>query len=694
MDANYKMGYPEVPLSITNKTVDKQFATDASNPFTLLEFIKIVSSYTNSTDITDYYNHYVLKWNSVKTSTQVDTNKQIVDAYTSFIKEISLNYTAAEEQQYLKNIDFTNPNDLDVALSFIGRKIKDIALYYSKHREDIKLEAVRKKLKGSNKGATSSIKEIIVNFFTNKLSKDQSREIIENLEVTIGERYNTSSFFNKTPNDNNYNDKDRDYNLDIFLRSNSDLVAEAFTQSTEAFKQVNEAEAIFDNKRELTKKYMGADFFYLSASPIISNIPVIDVNTEYNIAYNRQVLIQQILDTQVCTCIEVQGPSTYTALKCGATTYTSVSVNEGVYYDCVTDVFDIIPSSSVKRGKKCSSVFNCTTAPPTTSTTTTLGPPEISITTTVRPVSSLFVFTTRPPRTTTKAPGGGPDAPDAPDAPDGEDNEDGCKCKGSIENASAEPIPSDAENQDPNPCITGYTVTYDLVIDCSKSDASEISVLLQQPLDIPAGNFGNDADARTKIGDQVKFTRKVELSCEDIKNGGKDTVSNKAEAGGGDGTWAINENWNYWLYTDGQLVAGTCVDFASDTIDGEISDENCCKNTTTTTTSTTTTTTTTTTKCPPCGPDVPGTDVVTTTSTTTTTTTSTTPAPGETTTTGAPTTTCEPCDGNTGGVYGVKKKYDVTTTDQTVDEATGSGTQVTPSSIPVLSTTTSEPITD
>jgi len=670
MDVNYKTGYPEVPLSITNKTVDKQFATDTSSPFTLLEFIKIVSSYTTHEDITSYYNHYILKWNGAKTQTQVNVDKQIVDAYTSFIKEISLNYTTSAEQLFLQNIDFTNPNDLDVALSFISRKIKEIALYYSKRREDIKLEGTRKKLKGSNKGVAASILEVVANFFQNRQSKEQTRQTIEGLEVAIEERYNTGSFFNKLPDDNNYNNKDRDYNLDIFLRSNSDLVAEAFSQSSETFKQVNEVSSIFDNKRELTKKYIGADFFYLSATPVIDNIPVINVNTEYTIAYNRQVLINQILNTRECFCIAVQAPATLTVLKCGATSYTTVSVVSGTHYDCVGDVFDIVPSSAVTKGNKCAQQVDCipTTVLPISSTTsTTRRPPGPSPTTTRRPPVG------GPPRsttTTTKKPVV-PPVPEPPPKPPvtppkGKPTREEC-CNSVTRTPKVTDIfPMEADTA----CTPGYRINY------------EVTVCLPGCPDVPfvdlcaSGSAGCQGPEKLPASGCTVLYGSKEVYCKDIPE---------------DGIYELFGEANPFLHDETGAVLNNC--YGSWSVDVNLGESpyRCCKDKEgpTTTTSTTSTTTT----CPPDVTDPPGSSdpptAPTSTTSTTSTTSSTTPEPqgggggtpvieestttSTTSTTSTTTTTCKPGDEQTSGDLPVNQS-----SSGGVSETGGSGTVVEP----------------
>lgn len=288
----FSLGYPEVPFSITNKTVSKNNAEDISGPFSLLEFIKRVASIVESNNITSYYNYYLTKWNSYNNNKAASNEEQIIDTYRNFLKDISLNFTSEAEKQFLSQINYSDKYDLDVALSFIARKIKEIALYYSKKREDIKLQVYRNKFSGSTKGLAITIKEKIIDVLTNALNKKQGYDIdaiSKQINVKVDELYSDETrIFNKTPNERDYEAKDLDYGLDIFLRDNQDLVKQVFSTTSTTFQNLNEVDSIFDKKRDLTKKYIGSDYYYVSATQIPDQTFNLIYKSNYNITYNKE----------------------------------------------------------------------------------------------------------------------------------------------------------------------------------------------------------------------------------------------------------------------------------------------------------------------------------------------------------------------------------------------------------------------
>jgi hypothetical protein len=376
MDIKYNLSFPDVPFSITNRMVSRSYAEDQSNPFSLLEFIKKVSPLVDSSNITPYYNYYLSKWNDYKNNKEIDSNSAIVEAYRGFIKDISLSYNSQAENDFLSNIDYNDPYDLDVALAFIGKKIKQIALYYSNQREGIKLETSRKKLKGSVKGITVSLKERILDILTNNLDKTQGydlEEISKKLHVSIDELYvDNGNQLNKKPNTQEYGSKDRDYGLDIFLRSNSDLVAQIFGNTSSEFQLLNEADKIFDAKRRLTQKYMGTDYFYVSSTPAESLSGNVVYDSNFNIVYNREQIINTTFPpTTECKCFYAIGPASFSYVKCGQGVLTNITVPTNVFYaGCaykgeVLNVNTTGSGSITYRNTVCTSVDNCTT-PPTT----------------------------------------------------------------------------------------------------------------------------------------------------------------------------------------------------------------------------------------------------------------------------------------------------------------------------------------
>lgn len=370
MAAKYNLGFPEVPFSITNKTVSRNYATDVSSPFSLLEFIKAVSASVESSSITEYYNSYLNKWNSYRTSKDSNSNDIIVESYRGFIKELSLNYSSEAEKQFLSNIDYNDPYDMDVALSFISRKIKEIALYYSKKRESIKLETTRKKLKGSSRGIVITLKEKIIDLLTNTLDKKEGysiSDISKNLNVYVDELYDGSTTnLNKTPDANVYGANDIDYGLSTFFKSNAQLVASVFGGQSTSFQTNNEVSSIFTNKNDLTRKYMGADYYYASATPLLSTVPAISVDSKYNIIYNRQQIINNIIPTTTlapCYCITAIGPVQFTYNKCEDGSKVKVTIlSAGEQYRACAingEVYDVSVFDNVTKGEMCSDKTEC-----------------------------------------------------------------------------------------------------------------------------------------------------------------------------------------------------------------------------------------------------------------------------------------------------------------------------------------------
>ena len=81
-----------------------------------------------------------------------------------------------------------------------------------------------------------------------------------------------TSYFNQEPVETEYGKHFLSYSPDdlptdnIFLAGNSELVLEVFEGYSDVLKLYLEADSIFDNKRSLTEKYIGTDFYYISSN--------------------------------------------------------------------------------------------------------------------------------------------------------------------------------------------------------------------------------------------------------------------------------------------------------------------------------------------------------------------------------------------------------------------------------------------
>lgn len=260
-------GYPPVTKSITNPNVKAQDALDRDFPMSFLTFIKTINNNFEPEALQNYYNNYIQLWNSKNSDKSVSSQTLIVEKYKEFLREISLNYTTLEEKKFLKKINFNDPYDLDVAIGFYSRKLKEISLHYNKRRENLKFELTRKKLKGTNFGIERSLKELIIQNVENYENADifiDLEKFKRNIEIEIDEFYDIYPlYYNHEPNAL-YDNKDLDYGQDIFLRSNQDLINDIFAGVSEDIRELKEVDQLFDNKRKLTEKYISTDFYYIS----------------------------------------------------------------------------------------------------------------------------------------------------------------------------------------------------------------------------------------------------------------------------------------------------------------------------------------------------------------------------------------------------------------------------------------------
>lgn len=295
MALSLQLGFPDVPQSITNPNVKSLDALDNNNPMSFLTFIKIIKVSFEPDSLQEYYNFYIKTWNNKINSKEIDDNAIIVDSYRDFIRDISLNYTTPEEKQFLSNIDFNDPYDLDVVIGFYGKKLKELALFYNSKRNDVKFSNSRNKLRGTNFGTEKTIFELTLSYLKTldggKMLYNWD-DIETNIEIEIEELYDTYPlYFNQTPNNKIYDNKDLDYGYDLFLKDNATIISSVLSSMPLSTVESKEIIQLLDNKRLLTKKYIATDFYYLSTgnttNDLMSGMLFKSSNNNGNNLYNR-----------------------------------------------------------------------------------------------------------------------------------------------------------------------------------------------------------------------------------------------------------------------------------------------------------------------------------------------------------------------------------------------------------------------
>tara|TARA_R110000824_G_scaffold60345_2_gene161360 strand:- start:26326 stop:29190 length:2865 start_codon:yes stop_codon:yes gene_type:complete len=270
---NIVTGFPNIPLSITNPNVSKQDAVDKFAPFNFIDFIKSITQEYDPDTLAAYYNNYLNRWNQTIETKEADNSNSIIDLYRNFLKDISLNFSTQAEQRFLTQLDFNDAYDLQIAMSFFSNKIRDIVSYYKKKRELLHYSVTKSKVKGSNLGVEQATKDLVIEYLENRETAAidyNIKTVKSNLSISLTEYFdNFSQYFNREPDVDKYGQSFIEYDpgspptVSIFLNNDTVLIQETFAKVATDLQELKETNQLFGNKRDLTKKFIGTDFFYL-----------------------------------------------------------------------------------------------------------------------------------------------------------------------------------------------------------------------------------------------------------------------------------------------------------------------------------------------------------------------------------------------------------------------------------------------
>tara|TARA_R100000951_G_C2625387_1_gene175826 strand:- start:68 stop:1321 length:1254 start_codon:yes stop_codon:yes gene_type:complete len=302
-----------VKYSITNSDITDGVYRDTVAPFSFLDFINYTQADYSPEEYSSYYSAYLQNWYSTQGSSEEEQKTQFKDYYRQFIREITINYTTETEKRFLEKINFNDPADLDVAIPFFANRLKDIALFYKKKRDESKYVIDRNKIKGSTTGLEKAIFDNIYNFiFNTEDSLDTQNQsvfaAVEGLGIEIEEFIDVyGDYFDlpDTGNSNNINEIETKYYLDPtginaissgdnFLTNLRTFKINPPTLTPEEFDAIcnpdNELVQLYNQyktgglsiaqfyslKRALISKYIGTDIYYIdtTTTPATSGLMV------------------------------------------------------------------------------------------------------------------------------------------------------------------------------------------------------------------------------------------------------------------------------------------------------------------------------------------------------------------------------------------------------------------------------------
>ena len=195
-------------ISVRNSITDTALQTDdraedANQPYTILQWIENSNTdYGSPDESVDDYNTYLRTWSTIKSQTKSQNKKTIKETYIVLLKEIVLNYTTSEEKRYFATLDYTNPLDLDAAMPFFARRIKEVILYFIQKRNELKYQKLKFSMRGSVDGTKRLIQNDIVQLIRNdniSLTRGMAvptvSSVVDGFHVNIDELYDLSQSY-------------------------------------------------------------------------------------------------------------------------------------------------------------------------------------------------------------------------------------------------------------------------------------------------------------------------------------------------------------------------------------------------------------------------------------------------------------------------------------------------------------------
>ena len=133
-----------VYFSVTNTLGDAK--RDLNEPFSFLDYLKYADINDKESEFSNYQN-YLQSWEAYTNTSLASINVDVKTQFINFLSEINLLFFTNEERRYFDNIDLNNNEQLSIALPFFTSKIKEIAIYFKKKRNNItsNLEYIKKK---------------------------------------------------------------------------------------------------------------------------------------------------------------------------------------------------------------------------------------------------------------------------------------------------------------------------------------------------------------------------------------------------------------------------------------------------------------------------------------------------------------------------------------------------------------------
>jgi len=203
---------PVINIQSLAKPTGLTTETDTGNPYSYQQWLQNNSNIDSKTQVAQY-NTYLQNWYKNRANTPAGQLLYVKNLYINFLQQLGLSTRNPEEQRFFSTVNYTDDLDLQTAIVYYARKLKDVSRYLAEQRNSIVYSKLKYNLIGTSEYLTSLFYTYILNVFTIKPDPDKIiitngdllqylpnlNDITDSFSVEIEELYDTANYFDRDP---------------------------------------------------------------------------------------------------------------------------------------------------------------------------------------------------------------------------------------------------------------------------------------------------------------------------------------------------------------------------------------------------------------------------------------------------------------------------------------------------------------
>lgn len=205
---------PVFNINDLSKPTTSSKEADTGNPYSFQEWKSRHINIDANAQV-EQYNTYLKTWYKINAAKQTVNTAYVKKLYINFLKQLGLTTRNKEEQQFFSTIDYNNDFDLQTAIIYYARKLKDISRYLAERREHVVYSKLKYNLQGTSGYLERLFYNYILSVYTQRTDSNNTGLIItdgnlvpylpsltsisDSFSIEIEELYDTKNYSDRDP---------------------------------------------------------------------------------------------------------------------------------------------------------------------------------------------------------------------------------------------------------------------------------------------------------------------------------------------------------------------------------------------------------------------------------------------------------------------------------------------------------------